>query len=356
MKKSLISYFFYSVFVTILGLAAAAGVGFYYTNSIKGASTALFLALVLTILEVSVSFDNAVVNASVLKDMTPVWRKRFLTWGMLVAVFGMRFIFPLLIVGVVASLSPWAALVMAGTRPEEYASIMLSAHVMVASYGGSFLLLVALKYFFDEAKNVHWISIIEKPLSKLGKIEAVEIGMTLLIIYGNSRLLHADEQLPFLIAGIFGILTFVAVDGISAFLESPKETRATIQRAGIGMFLYLNVLDASFSFDGVIGAFAITNNLFIIAIGLGVGAMFVRSLTILLVDRGTLSQFRYLENGAFYAIGALAMIMFLGTHHKIPEAVTGLVGAVFIGVSIWSSIRYNRAINRAMNPKRKAAN
>jgi hypothetical protein len=110
----------------------------------------------------------------------------------------------------------------------------------------------------------------------------------------------------------------------------------------MGMFLYLEVLDASFSFDGVVGAFAITNNLFIIMIGLGIGAMFVRSLTIMLVEKGTLSEFRYLEHGAFYAIGILAIIMFANTIFHIPEVITGLIGAAFIGLSLWSSIRYNQ--------------
>ena len=82
-------------------------------------------------------------------------------------------------------------------------------------------------------------------------------------------------------------------------------------RGGLGAFLYLEVLDASFSFDGVIGAFALTNNILLIAIGLGVGAMYVRSMTIMLVERGTLAQFRYLEHGAFYSIFALSIVMFL---------------------------------------------
>jgi hypothetical protein len=109
-------------------------------------------------------------------------------------------------------------------------------------------------------------------------------------------------------------------------------------------FLYLNVLDASFSFAGVIGAFALTDELFIIALGLGVGAMFVRSLTILLVERGTLASYEYLEHGAFYAVGALALFMMLGTLVEVPEAVTALVGAGLIGLAFWSSVRKLRRI------------
>src|SRR5690606_35736366 len=111
---------------------------------------------------------------------------------------------------------------------------------------------------------------------------------------------------------------------------------------GLGAFLYLEVLDASFSFDGVIGAFALSQNLFIIAIGLGIGAMYVRSMTIMLVERGTLTQYRFLEHGAFYAIIAMSVIMFAQSLVHVPEVVTGLFGASLIGVALWSSIRWNR--------------
>jgi hypothetical protein len=342
-KRSTLSYFKNSLLVTLLGFILAALVGLYFSGTWAGALTMLFLCFVLTILEVSVSFDNAVVNATVLRHMTPVWRARFLTWGILIAVFGMRFVFPLAIVGIIGSMGPIDALLLAAQRPEEYAAMMLSSHVVLSSFGGAFLLMVALKYFFDEGKDIHWINVIEKPLIRLGKIEAVEIGLTLLVLYFNMKFLPQDVRHDFFIAGMFGILTFIAVDGMSAFLEAPKETQAALQTGGFSMFLYLEVLDTSFSFDGVIGAFAITNNLFIIAIGLGVGAMFVRSLTIYLVEKGALAKFRYLEHGAFYALGALAALMFIGTHRHVPEVITGLVGAGFIGLSFWASIQHNKA-------------
>jgi hypothetical protein len=221
--------------------------------------------------------------------------------------------------------------------------------VPVAAFGGAFLLMVALKYFLNSEKDVHWVRIIEHPLAKLGKLEAIELALAMLILYFISRSLNPEDALSFMVSGVFGLITFIIVDGISAVLESSGETSAgkdnngvtDLHKASAGMFLYLEVLDASFSFDGVVGAFAITNNLFIIAIGLGIGAMFVRSLTIMLVDKGTLNQYLYLEHGAFYAIGALAAIMFLNTFVHIPEVVTGLIGAAFIGLSLWSSIRYN---------------
>jgi hypothetical protein len=107
-------------------------------------------------------------------------------------------------------------------------------------------------------------------------------------------------------------------------------------------FLYLEVLDASFSFDGVIGAFAITQDVVIIMLGLAIGAMFVRSLTVYLVRQGTLDEYVFLEHGAHYAIGSLAAIMLASMSHHIPEIVTGLIGALFIGLSVYSSILYKR--------------
>jgi uncharacterized protein len=122
-----------------------------------------------------------------------------------------------------------------------------------------------------------------------------------------------------------------------------------MHKISMSMFIYLEVLDASFSFDGVVGAFAITHNLFIIMIGLGVGAMYVRTLTIILVEKGTLLEFRYLENGAFYAIGILSLIMFSGTVIHIPEIFTGLIGIILIGMSLVSSILYNRREKTNLN-------
>jgi hypothetical protein len=362
--KNAWKYFSSSVWVTIIGLILGGVVGYYYTGTMTGVGTAIFLCAVLSVLEISISFDNAVVNAIVLKDMTPVWQHRFLTWGMWIAVFGMRLVFPLLIVSILAKVGPIDAFLLAATQPEKYKEIMLSAHYEVAAFGGAFLLLVSLKYFFDVEKDVHWIRRIEEPLAKMGRLEAIEVGLTLAMLIVISKFISLDHQLSFIIAGLFGVITYLAVQGIGTFLQAPNtlESNSTVianasptgktidqalldQMAKISLanFLYLEVLDASFSFDGVIGAFAITNNLFIIAIGLGIGAMFVRSLTIMMVDKGTLEAFKYLEHGAFYAVCSLAIIIFLNTLIEIPELITGAVGAIFIGLSIWSSHKENKA-------------
>jgi hypothetical protein len=302
----------------------------------------MFIIAVLGVLETSLSFDNAVVNATVLEHMDDVWRHRFMTWGMLIAVFGMRVIFPLVIVAVVAHTNPINALVMAATQPDEYSRILTSAHVSVSAFGGAFLAMVGLKHFFDADKDVHWIGFIERPLVRLGRLDMIEIATVLMVLYATSTQLAEHERLEFLVAGIFGLVTYVAVDAVGALFESEETTQNVGVKTGLSAFLYLEVLDASFSFDGVIGAFALSNNLFIIALGLGIGAMFVRSMTLMLVDKGSLAQYRYLEHGAFYAIMVLAIIMFAKTFMEVPEVVTGCLGAGLIGAAFWSSVRYNR--------------
>lgn len=335
-------YFRGSLLVSILGLLGGAAIGYEMSGTLGGTLGTTFIVAVLAVLEVSLSFDNAVVNATVLREMDPVWRRRFITWGIAIAVFGMRIVFPLVIVAVIAGINPWAALVLSATRPDEYAHIIESAHLTVAAFGGAFLVMVGLKHFFNQDKQVHWIPMVERPLAWVGRIEAVGLGFVLLMMWGVGHWLPEHERYDFLVAGIFGLVTFIAVDGISAILDPADVMAGAATRSGAAAFLYLEVLDASFSFDGVIGAFALSNNLFVIAIGLGIGAMFVRSLTIMLVEQGTLTEYRYLEHGAFYAIVALGIIMFLKTIVEVPEAVTGLIGAAFIGLSFWHSLWANR--------------
>lgn len=334
-----------SILFTLVCLALGAWYGWAMTGNLAATASMLWIILVLSILEVSLSFDNAVVNAAVLTDMDDIWQRRFLTWGMVIAVFGMRIVFPLAIVAIAAGLGPVDALNLSLNNPAEYERIVSSAHVGIAGFGGAFLAMVGLSFFFDGEKDVHWITWIESKLSVVSNIKAAEIALLLLVLYGIAGMLPTDEALTFMIAGVLGLVTFIAVEAISTVLEMREEAlklQGAVVRSGLGGFLYLNILDASFSFDGVIGAFALSNNMVIIALGLSIGAMFVRSMTIHLVKQGTLAEYRYLEHGAFWAIIALGGIMLLSAKFHIPETVTGLIGAVLIGLSLWWSIRHNR--------------
>ncbi len=339
----MLRYFKGAMIFTLVCFALAVWLGWEMTGTVTGTLGVVWIVAVLSVLEVSLSFDNAVVNATVLKDMDKVWQKRFLTWGIAFAVFGMRIVFPVAIVAIAAQVGPIEAVTLAASDPDRYEDMITAAHVGIAGFGGAFLAMVGLKFFFDQDKEIHWIRAIETRLAKLASIDAFDIGIVLLALYGISTMLEAGAAHTFIVAGIFGILAYIGVEAINSVLEPPEvEIAGAAVRSGLGGFLYLNMLDSAFSFDGVIGAFALSNNIFIIALGLGVGAMFVRSMTIMLVDKGTLAQYRFLEHGAFWAIIALAAIMLLSAKWHIPEVVTGLIGAILIGLSLWWSQRWNR--------------
>lgn len=338
----LLTYFKWPFIITALGLMLSWWLGWQTTGTIGGALSFLMIGTVLAVLEISLSFDNAIVNANKLKDMTPVWQHRFLTWGIVIAVFGMRIVFPLLVVVIAARVGPVEAILLAAREPQEYARIMDGAHLSISAFGGTFLMMVALNYFMDQEKEVDWLRIVEARLREWASIKGLEVALVLLIALGFSVSLPEDQGAEFLFASVCGLVTFLAVELLGHVLDSQEEAAKTAAQGGLGAFLYLEVLDASFSFDGVIGAFALTQNLFLIAIGLGIGAMYVRSMTLMLVERKTLAQFRYLEHGAFYSVLVLSVIMFVQTLAHIPEVITGLLGAGLIGLSLVASIRYER--------------
>ena len=300
---------------------------------------AAITALLLVVLEVTLSFDNAVVNARILENMSPLWQKRFLTWGMLIAVFGTRVVLPILIVSASVWISPIVIAQLALFSPEEYAHHLESAHYVISSFGAVFLLMVSLKYFFNEAKEVHWMSKVEEFLSRWGRIEAIEIGISLLVLSTIAFFSH-QHQAEILSSGIIGIILFIVMQGIStSFAEGVTNTATT---AGFTLFLYLNVLDSAFSLDSVVGAFALTTSIAIIAIGLGIGAYFVRSLTLYFVEQKTLHAMIYLEHGAHWAILALALSMFSSLLFEVPEIITGGIGILFVATAYWSSVKLKK--------------
>ncbi|USX26123.1 DUF475 domain-containing protein [Oxalobacteraceae bacterium OTU3CINTB1] len=338
-------HFRISFLVSFICLAAAGWWG-YTLNGWPGALSAFGVALILAAMEVSLSFDNAVVNASVLKDWDEFWQKLFLGLGIIIAVFGMRLLFPLVIVAVAADIGIMDVWTLALNDPKTYSMHLTNHHAEVAAFGGMFLLLVFLNFLLDEDKEVHWLGNFEKKLGSLGKVSSISVMISLGVLMACMGLVTEAQKLVVLISGLWGILVYVGVDAISGLLEKEEsggsDVGDMVKKGGIGGFLYLEVLDASFSFDGVIGAFAITTDVVIIMLGLAIGAMFVRSMTVYLVKKGTLDQFVFLEHGAHYAIGILAAIMLASMKFHVPEIFTGLIGIAFIAASVWSSVRHRR--------------
>lgn len=332
---------------------------------------------ILAVLEISLSFDNAVVNAGILKKMNAFWQKIFLTVGVLIAVFGMRLVFPVVIVAITAKKGPIEAVNLALTDKDQYQQLVTDAHPAIAAFGGMFLLMIFLDFIFEE-RDIQWLRWIERPLAKLGKVDMLSVCIALVVLLVSSMTFavhahqhggaHIDKAQTVLISGIAGLITYMVVGGLSGYFEDKLEADEEREheeeeeaartgkkkpavvlagQAAFFMFLYLEVLDASFSFDGVIGAFAITNDIVLMALGLGIGAMYVRSLTVYLVRQGTLDDYVYLEHGAHYAIGALAVILLVTIQYQIHEVITGLVGVILIAWSFWSSVRRNKALAEA---------
>jgi hypothetical protein len=319
-------FFLLPTIITVLLL----GVVYYFGNT-----AALFAVFILIILEVTLSFDNAVVNAKVLERMDAKWQRRFINWGIWFAVFGTRVVLPILIVALVSGLNVLEVLNLAIYDSHTYGLKLDEAHYSIGAFGGVFLLLVALKYFIDDNKQIHWIKILEKRLKKFSSVESVEVvlAMVLLLFIAKSVPAHAVE---ILVAGIVGCITFVLIEGITSNMGHDV---SNVAKSGFGLFMYLNFLDAAFSLDGVIGAFAISSNLLVIMVGLGVGAYFVRSFTVMLVERKTLSELKYLEHGAHWAVGGLGVCMLLGLVVPVSEIVIGVIGLTFVVAAYFSSVR-----------------
>ena len=352
-------HFRFSIFFTIVCLALSAYWGYSHGPQ-AGVTTmlkALTITAILAVMEVSLSFDNAVVNASVLRGWNHFWKMIFLTVGILVAVFGMRLVFPVVIVAVTADMGMLEVAKMALNDPKTYSERLIAHHAEISAFGGTFLLMVFLNFFFDDGKETHWFRWLEARLANLANIPAMSVFIALIAMLIMAANIDETARLAVTMAGIWGIVIYIGVQVLGHLLGGEPEideegnaishdasgAASGVVKAGLGGFLYLEVLDASFSFDGVIGAFAITNDVVIIMLGLAIGAMFVRSMTIYLVEKGTLDAYIFLEHGAHYAIGALAFIMIAsGTGVHVPEVVTGLIGVAFIVWAIFASIQYTK--------------
>jgi hypothetical protein len=308
-----------------------------------GGAAGVITVLLLSLLEISLSFDNAVVNAKVLEKMNAFWQRMFLTVGFAIAVLGMRLLFPVLLVSVTAGLAPGDVISLALAKgdphtPGTYGYLLNEAHPAIASFGAVFLAMVFFHFLFAE-RDIVWLRWLERPAARIGRIESIPAVAGLAMMLGVALAVPAEEQATVLIAGVAGILTFLLVNGFASLFEADEDAViASAGKAGLALFLYINVLDASFSFDGVLGAFALTSDPILIMIGLGVGAIYVRSLTVLLVRKGTLAEYVYLEHGAHMAIGALAAMMLISLFTPVSETVTGLIGMLFIAAALVSSI------------------
>jgi hypothetical protein len=314
---------------------------------------AFFTVIILTLLEMTFSADNAVINSRVLVTLSPFWQKIFMTVGIFIAVFVIRFILPIVIASITTSLGIKEALDLALNHPKEYEEALHEAGPIINAFGGTFLIMTALGYFIDYQKNTHWIKIPEKALSRLGKFRHITpytAFLTAIILYLT---VDSKYQNTVLLAAIAAIVLHLGLSWLNSILGKSQVKNKNTHKVGMAAFaavVYLEILDASFSLDGVIGSFAITSSIVIIMAGLGAGAVWVRAMTIHLVRSEALTKYVFLENGAHWAIAFLGSIMLIKLYHvEPPEWFIGGLGIAFISLSLWRSIAHNNSKN---NPHR----
>lgn len=287
-------------------------------------------------LEISMSIDNAVINSSILRTMNPFWRKNYLLFGMPIAVVGMRFLIPILIVAATAAITPWATVVLAIKDPRLYSQHLLAAKPFIQAFGITFLSLIVGDFFVAEDKDTHWLSFIEKPLSKMGGKPTHYAFSLIILVISTAIYTHtgaaSHDIVKFMIAGLIGVVSYAVIKTISGYAEENAGTGST--SSGFAKFLMLEAIDASFSFDGVIGAFAITQNVFLIMLSLGVGAVWVRYLTVKMAESKAIGELKYLSHGAFWNITSLIAIMVVSIAYDLPSWLPGVAAILIIGASV----------------------
>jgi hypothetical protein len=349
-----LGYFKVPVAIFVLGIAMIA---------IFAGTQRAFIVAVLALFELALSFDNAIINATVLKRLSLFWQRMFLTVGLAIAVVGMRLLFPVLLVAVTAKIGFGAVVQMALHDPTLYATSLAAAHVAITSFGAVYLLMLFLDFLIDESKRVHWFAMIERPLARAGRLKTLSTLIALIFILVASRTWASSAATTVVAAGMAGLVTYLLVRGLSRVFAGmggttmDEDDKVTIDHrmpaapvvgmAALFLFIYLEVLDASFSFDGVVGAFAITTNIWMIALGLGFGSYLVRELTVWMVRNDTLQEFIYLEHGAQYSVGALAAVLAISMVYPVPQAITGFIGIVFIAWALRSSMAHRKRQKQA---------
>lgn len=316
---------------------------------------ALWIFAILVVLEVTFSFDNAVINSKVLATMSPFWQKLFLTVGIFIAVFVVRFLLPIVIVMLAAGLGFGTVLDLALNNSQEYGRTLKEAAPMIDAFGGAFLIMIGISYFMDRHKDIHWLGAIERSLSNAGKFQNLKALVMLSIAMVLYATVDTEYRVTVLVASILGVMLHMGLELFSeAYSHQQNDLKHKVGLAAFASFMYLEVLDASFSFDGVIGAFAITDNVILIIAGLGAGAIWVRSLTVYLLRTHTLAKYRYLEHGAHWAILALGTVMFVKLYHiEPPEWFTGSVGIIFVLTAVVSSVveRRRSSLTKEQTPR-----
>ncbi len=298
--------------------------------------TTLVIILGLIVFEMVNSVDNAIVNAYVLKTMSEKWRKIFLFWGILTAVFIMRGLLPLLVVWLsVPEIGFLGALkAMVESKP-GVAELMEMRKGIILIGAGVFLLLLYLHWLFLEEKNP--LFVVDKFIKPHYGVWFFACAAIILV-----ALLYLARTSPYLmLSAACGNAIFFIMYGLREQAEKQKKRiiGAASHISDFSRLMYLEVLDASFSFDGIMGAFAFTTSVPLILIGNGIGALVVRDLTIRGIEK--VAKYRFLKNGAMTSIGLLGIFIISESFGvKIPKVLPTLITILLVGIAFWESHRF----------------
>lgn len=298
----------------------------------------ILIILGLCVFEVIVSIDNAVINAEVLGTMSKKARRWFLIWGLLIAVFLIRGLLPWIIVwATIPGLGPIEALTATFSSDPSVHTAIDKATPILFMGGGIFLIFIFFHWLFLEPKNFGLRP--EKFFHKNGVWFFAVVSVLLAITVWYS--MKIDSMLAF--SAVVGSTAFFITHGFKENAEkSEKELLSgASNKSDLSKILYLEVIDATFSIDGVLGAFAFTLSVPLILIGNGIGAFVLRKLTMGNIDR--IKKYKYLKNGAMYSILALGVIMLIdafGGH--VPHYISPVITFIVIGYFLYKSIKENK--------------
>lgn len=290
----------------------------------------------LIVFEIVSSIDNAIVNAHVLKTMSEKWRKIFLFWGIISAVFIVRGVLPFIIVWLSIPELGILGVFKSVFQSDSGAAELIEARKGVILIGaGVFLLLLYLHWLFLEKKEPFFVS--DKLIKPHHGVWFFGLAAVILV----TVLYFARDSFLMMLAAAIGNAVFFIMYGFREQAEKQEEALAE-GRSHLGDFsklMFLEILDVSFSFDGIMGAFAFTTNILLILIGNGIGALIVRELTIKGIHR--VSRYKWIKNGAMTSIGFLGLFMLgesFGLH--IPKYLPTFITLLVVGVTFWESHKF----------------
>jgi hypothetical protein len=284
----------------------------------------LIIVLGLVVFEVISSIDNAIINAEVLTTVGAKMRRWFLFWGLLFAVFLVRGLLPWLIIwGTMPSLGPVGALTAAFSNDPSIHKMIETASPVLLTGGGVFLIFLFFHWLFLEPKNFGLF--FESSISKYGIWFYAVISIVLTVIVWFA--IKQNSMVAF--SAVIGSSAFFITHGFKQNAEAQERDLMNSQMSDISKVIYLEIIDMTFSIDGVLGAFAFTLSVPLIILGNGIGALVVRQLTIGNIDR--IKKFKYLKNGAMYSIFFLGLVMLAdGFHVEIPSLISPIITMIII--------------------------